>query len=113
MITKGYGITIEQIKMSNPTEMQPYIKAYELEEKRIDEQNWVLGAYVMSAVSTAVEHNLAGRNATSKYIEEPITRKKAIEDGNLSQSEIEKQREMLVQQLNIMKINFDLSKERQ
>jgi hypothetical protein len=113
MITKGYGFTVEYIKWSNPAELEPYKKAYELSQKRIDEQNWVLGAYIMSAVNTAVEHNLAGRKATSEYIKEPFSKLKDTENGKLTQTEIDRQREALVQQLNIMKLNFDLEKKRQ
>ena len=32
---------------------------------------WFMGQYVYSAVSTAVEHNLAGRKAKSEYLKKP------------------------------------------
>lgn len=33
---------------------------------------WRMGLYVQSAVSTAVEHNLAGKKAKSEYIKKPF-----------------------------------------
>ena len=38
----------------------------------MDEEMWFMGQYVYSAVSTAVEHNLAGRKAKSEYLKKPV-----------------------------------------
>jgi hypothetical protein len=46
------------------------------------------GSYILSAVSTAIEHNLAGRNkAKSKYVDEPIF-SKVFENDGLTEEEI-------------------------
>ena len=36
MITKGYGLSIEDIDYSSPADMEAYAKAYQLEEKHKD-----------------------------------------------------------------------------
>lgn len=46
--------------------------AYELKRKRKDEEMWFMGQYVFSAVSTAIEHNLAGKKAKSEYLKKPV-----------------------------------------
>lgn len=57
---------------SNPHKLKPHAKAFILKQKNTDQQMWIMGQYVLSAVSVAVEHNLAGRKAKSKYIKEPM-----------------------------------------
>lgn len=49
------------------------------------------GDYLLSAVSVAVEHCLAGKKAKSKYLEKPILSKlqEEIEDEELTQEEID------------------------
>lgn len=47
----------------------------------------VCGSYVLSAVSVAVEHCLAGRKAKSGYIKEPIL-SKAFENDGLTEEQI-------------------------
>lgn len=49
---------------------------------------WRMGLYVQSAVSVAVEHNLAGKKARSKYIEEPLL-SKGLENIGLTEEEIQ------------------------
>lgn len=61
--------------MSCPADLEPYAKAYELEQKHKDAMAWsVCGSYLLSAVGVAVEHCLAGRNARSEYIDKPLFR---------------------------------------
>lgn len=57
---------------STPKELEPYRKMDEMREKRTDYHMWLMGQYVMSAVSTAVSGVLAGRKSKAKYIEKPI-----------------------------------------
>lgn len=50
-----------------------------------------MGYYILSAVSTAVERNLAGRKAQSEYIKEPLMRDV---ERSRELTEAEKQREV-------------------
>lgn len=57
---------------STPKILKEYDIAYDLQRKRRDEEMWFMGQYVYSAVSTAIEHNLAGRKAKSEYFKKPV-----------------------------------------
>lgn len=70
--TKGYGLSVDDIDMSSPADMKPYLKAHEEELKEQDYLAWLSNQYTLSAVSVAVEHCLAGRKAKSKYIKKPL-----------------------------------------
>jgi len=81
MVTKGYGLTINDIDWSCPADLEPYEKAYKLEARETDSIiHAVCGSYVLSAVSVAVEHCLFGKKAKSQYIKEPIMTK-ALKDA--------------------------------
>lgn len=82
-----------------------YIEAQKIRMKQEDENNWNLGKYVLSAVMVAVEHNLAGKKAKSKYIEKPFLHDAFEEESKQS---IEMQRELYVKRLEARKKKFDL-----
>lgn len=88
MITKGYGFTVDDIDWSSPADLEPYSKAYKLQLRQQDSQLYTMGLYVQSAVSVAVEHNLAGKKAKSEYIKEPIL-SKTLENIGLTEEEIQ------------------------
>lgn len=93
---------------SCPKELEPFVEAEKLKVLKRDEDMWVMGMYVQSAVAVAVEHCLAGKKAKSKYLEMPL-REKADEENNISEEKLQKQREQFVAQLMIMKTNFELN----
>lgn len=100
---------------STPKMLNAYDKAYDEKLKRIDAMAWQFcGNYVLSAVSVAVEHCLAGKKAKLEYIDKPITRdaeKKTEEqkDAPLTEEEIQKQTEQLFLRLQIMGANYNNS----
>ena len=56
MVTKGYGLTVHDIDMSCPADLEPYAKAYKLEQDNMDALMWAWwGNYGFSATLTAVE----------------------------------------------------------
>lgn len=91
MITKGYGVSAGDIKWSCPKDLEPYIEAYKLEEKKKDENNWMLGLYIQSAVSVAVEHNLAGKKAKSKYLEKPLLQEAEDKNREITPEEMDRE----------------------
>lgn len=106
-MTKGYGITAEDINWSCPADLEPYSKAHDLELKNMDAYIYsVCGMYVMSAVSVSVEHCLAGKKAKSKYIDTTIT-KEVEKNKPLTEDEIQKMRDAFVLKMEMMKANFD------
>lgn len=73
MVTKGYGFTVDDIDWSCPADLEPYAKAYELQNKIEDKKMWgYFGDYLLSAVYVAVERNIHGKKSKSKYMEKPI-----------------------------------------
>lgn len=56
----------------NPHIINLLMKGHQEKIKEHDYLMWLFGQYTLSAVSVAVEHNLAGRKARSKYIEKPL-----------------------------------------
>lgn len=67
------------------------------------------GSYGLSAVSVAVEHCLVGRKAKSKYIDKPMLQQAEEKNKPLSEKELQRQRELFVAKLEIMKTNFELN----
>lgn len=105
------GIHIEEFKHLTPKKLGYCLKGYGVGQKRRDEEMWRMGLYIQSAVSTAVEHNLAGRKAKSKYIDKPLLQEiEAKNNKEMQQEEIERQRLLFISKMNIMKANFDLAK---
>lgn len=56
----------------NPHIINLLIKGHREKIKEQDYLAWYFGQYTLSAVWTAVEHNLFGEKAKSKYIERPF-----------------------------------------
>lgn len=109
MVTKGYGISLHEIDMSSPSDLEPYAKAHSMERKEKDNlvHAWV-GSYGINAMMVALDKALNGRKASLKYIEDSLIAKIEEENRPLTQEEIEKQRAIFVEQLKIKKANFDL-----
>ena len=100
---------------STPKVLKAYDKAHEERLKRIDTLAWSFcGNYVLSAVSVAVEHCLAGDKAKSKYVNKTILReaeqsKQEKEQIALTEEEIQRQTEQLFLRLQIMGANYNNS----
>ena len=98
MVTKGYGFSIDDIDWACPADLEPYAQAHKMEQKEDDSMAWLYcGNYVLSAISVALEHCLAGNKAKSEYIKGPILMKLGEYDG-LTQAEIDERelRKMLL-----------------
>ena len=103
------GVPYNVFQHITPVRLEDFVEAYKKQKIMRDEENWLLGIYVESAVATAVEHVLAGRKATSKYIESPILRD-TKEKEELSEEEKKRQSELFLAKLEIMAANFELNK---
>ena len=110
MVTKGYRLTVHDIDWSCPADLEPYAKAHKQETLENDSLMHVWwGNYGLSAVSVAVEHCLAGKKAKSKYIKEPILQQIESKNKPMSEEELQRQRELFVAKLEVMKTNFELN----
>lgn len=106
------GVSYERFMDSNPNELKPFVEAERLEMIRRDEDMYVMGIYVQKAVAVAVEGCLAGRKAKGKYFDKPLRAdiEESVKEEKLSEAELKRQREMFMTKLMLMKVNFDLNK---
>ena len=104
------GMSKNEFMHSTPKVLKAYGEAYRIKLKTIDRLAWQFGgSYILSAVSVAVEHCLAGKKAKSEFVKKPILQE--YEDANrpLSEAEKQQQRELFVATLEAMKTNFELN----
>ena len=98
---------------SCPKELEPFDNAH---KKKIEEQDvlqhlwW--GNYGVSALIVAIDRCFSGKKSKAKYIKETIL-SKTFENDGLTEEEIQKQRELFVEKLQVMQTNFELSKKGQ
>ena len=98
---------------SCPKELEPYDKAHQMkivEQDNLQHMWW--GNYGLSAVIVAIDRCFGGKKSKAKYIKEPIL-SKTFENAGLTEEEKQKQRELFVAKLQVMKTNFELSKKGQ
>lgn len=73
------GVSWNEFWNMNPHIIGLIIKGHKEKLRRDDYMAWIHGQYMLSAVWVAVEHNLAGKKAKSKYIKEPLLQKTETE----------------------------------
>lgn len=115
MVTKGYGITIQEINWSCPADLEPYNLAHEKEIEEKDALNWQLGQYFSYALDSTVCNAILWRRKGEKahsYISEPFSYR-AIEAENESEKELQRQRELFMMKLKTIAANFEINKERE
>lgn len=95
----------------NPHIINLLIKGHREKIKEQDYLAWMFNQYTLSAVMVAVEHNLAGRKAKSKYIEKPLLQEAEKKNVPMTEDEIQKQRELFIAKMQAMKTNFDKNRE--
>lgn len=109
MITKGYGFSIDDIDWSCPADLKPYAKAYELEQKKIDENNWFLGQYFAHALNSTVCNAFLWRSksdAPGKYPERPFLYDAKESRGELSEEEKQREVDLFFAQEKARRINW-------
>lgn len=95
----------------NPTKLKPFQEAHRIKQENRDAEMWAFcGNYVLSAVITAVDACLNGRKASSKYIENPLLKDRINDTKEMTEEELQRQRELFVAKLLVMKTNFELNK---
>ena len=97
---------------SCPKELEPYNKAHKMnivEQDNLQHMWW--GNYGISALIVAIDKCFS-KKQKAEYIKEPIL-SKTFENEGLTEEEIQKQRELFVAKLQVMKTNFELSKKGQ
>lgn len=106
------GVTYERFMNSCPRELKPFLESYKIRRKMLDEQMWILGQYIGSALDSTVCNAFLWRRKGEKahrYIEMPFMQKMEEQRKPLSKDELQRQRELFVAKLEVMKTNFELS----
>lgn len=103
---------MRDIDWSCPSDLEPYAKAHNLEEREIDSRLYNMGIYNKIAYEVVMSHfgaGIAGKRSSAKYIEEPLLR---IMDKNKPLTKEEKQREvdMFFARENARRVNWRRSK---
>lgn len=104
------GVPYELFWHLTPNKLRAFYKSYQQKQKIIDEQMWMMGQYIMSALDSTVCNSFLwkGKNGKpSHYIEKPILSqiKEKKEETLLSEEEKKKRTEQLFMQLRIMGAN--------
>lgn len=90
--------------------MEGKAKQNENENRIRNEYAWLQGMYFCEALTSTVGNMFRGKNDKPyEYPDKPYEFDK--EEHNLTEDEIEVQRELFWQQLHIMQSNFELSKQ--
>ena len=83
------GVPYDLFWHLTPKKLESFEKAYKLKREIEDENNRYLGLYFGRAVSVALDTAFNGKNAKSKYFDEPILQTFGKDDG-LTQEERDK-----------------------
>lgn len=85
-------------------------EGFRIARERKDNEMWLwFGTYGISAFSFAIDHCFNGKQAKTEYLAQPLLSNKTENDSEMSESEIQRQREALVMKFKTMKANFDIS----
>lgn len=110
MVTKGYGLTVEDIDSSCPSDLEPYAEAHRLEMVERDNYIYsVFGNYAISAFAFAIEHNFA-KNPKSEYMKNPMLSLDNISNREMSEEEKQKEVDLFFAQENARKVNWKRNK---
>lgn len=105
------GYTYWEFWEMNPRILKPLVEGYRLRKKSIDENNWILGGYVYSAVSLALGNAFRKKNQKSKeyfeVLKEPMFKH---DHKEMTEEEKQKRLQLLIAGLRTKQANFELKK---
>ncbi len=102
------GVSWNDFWKMNPHIIKLLMDGYMERMKQQDYINWLNGQYTLSAVVVAVA-NCFSKKSNAKYIEKPILQEMEEKSRTLSEEELQRQRELFVAKLELMKTNFEIS----
>lgn len=105
------GMKYKEFMHSTPRLLEAYQKAFDKKIEMLDSLAWQFcGNYVLSAVSVAVEHCLAGRKAKSEYLKEAVLKEYYADKYMTEEEKKKKQLDLFVEKMKAMQANFDAMK---
>ena len=103
------GISLEEFKHLTPIKLRGCFEGFKLLRERRDNEAWLwFGTYGISAFSFAIDHCLNGSKAKTEYMKNPLLSKEN-NDEDMSEDELQKQREAFVMKMRTMQANFHIS----
>lgn len=106
------GVPYDVFWHLTPKKLNAFYKAFKTKQQIQDEQMWLQGQYFYIAAYAATHNAIAeafGKKGKAKYIEKPILQEVEEKNKPLSEEELQRQRELFVAKLEVMKTNFELS----
>lgn len=104
------GMTKNEFMHSTPKVLKAYGEAYKIKIHTMDRLAWQFcGSYVLSAVTVAVEHCLAGKKAKSEYMDKPVLERVEAANKPMGEDEIQRQRDLFVAKLMVMQANYKMN----
>lgn len=92
------GMTEKQFWETNPRKMKAYSEAYKLKRMEIDENNWMLGMYIRSAITSALDKR--GRYPDKPHLQE-IEENRVIDGSQMSEEEQEAARRKIMMSMGL------------
>ena len=88
------------------------MEAERLRQKAKDTENWYLGMYFLNAVSVALANGFGKKGTHAEYMKEPIftTAEKNKPDEEMTEEEIQRERDRFVNQMMTWQTAFELGK---
>ncbi len=104
------GVSEEKFMDSTPNELEPYVEAFNLKEKRKDCGRWQNGFYTIAAIASVIDKILS-KNPTVNYPDKPLTDSIKEKHGKEFLTEEQKQKEInnFLMKLQLMQANFELN----
>lgn len=88
-----------------------YSEKIEADFKSADTRAFIQGRYIVEALLCTVGNMLGGKNSKFTYPEQPYSM--TVKEQELTEDEIQRQREQFIAMLQVMERNFNLNKEKQ
>lgn len=104
------GVSKWEFLDSTPKELNVYIDAERMREKRADAERWYQGMYNMSAFSTVLSRALS-KKSQAEYMKEPMSERMATkaDESNMTEEQKQAERDKLLMALKVMQANFELN----
>ena len=100
------GVPYDLFWHLTPKKLESFEKAYKLKRQIEDENNWCLGIYFCRSLSVALDNAFNGKNAKSRYFEQPIFSNIENNEHELTEEEKEREVDLFFKQQNAMRINW-------
>ena len=106
------GVSYKDFWSLNNRTLKVIMEGYRLRRKVADEQDWLRGRYMFDAINIALSNAFRSKNeAASDYFD--LIKKPYLAEGEIKQEmdeeEKQRQRDLLMAQLETMQRNFEMS----